>query len=107
MPKLIALAARRMLNHAGCCLVAILTALITVAVSANPALEGYANYAALAERVKQLDQSEIVAVTPLAKTAGGREIVLLTIGRGDAAKKPAIAIVGGVDASHGLDNQPS
>lgn len=68
--------------------------------SANPALEGYARYEALAERVKQLDQSDIVSVASLGKTAGGREILVLTIGRGEAASKPAIAIVGGVDASH-------
>lgn len=73
--------------------------------AANPALEGYANYAALAERVKRLDESDAVAVRSLGKTSGGREILLLTIGRGDAAKKPAIAIVGGVDASQVLGSE--
>lgn len=94
-----------MLNHAGRCLIAALVPLMVGAALANPALEGYANYVALAERVKQLDPSDVVAVRSLGKTAGGREILVLTIGRGDAAKKPAIAIVGGVDASHVLGSE--
>lgn len=72
---------------------------------ANPALEGYANYAALSERAKQLDAAEVVAVGSLGKTAGGREILLLTIGRGEAAKKPAICIVGAVDAAQVLGSE--
>lgn len=66
----------------------------------NPALEGYANYAALAERVKKLDQSDLAAVASLAKTAGDREIFVITLGTGDPSKKPAIAILDSGDANH-------
>jgi hypothetical protein len=87
-------------------LLPVLFALLCPALAlANPALEGYANYAALAERVKKLDESDVVAVSSLGKTTGGREILLLTLGRGEAAKKPAIAVVGGVDASHVLGSE--
>src|SRR5687767_8961265 len=72
---------------------------------ANPALEGYATYAALAERVKKLDESDLVSVESLGKSAGGRELLVLTIGRGDAARKPAIAVGGGLDASHALGSE--
>lgn len=65
---------------------------------ANPALEGYANYGRLTERVQKLDESDLIAVASLGKTSGGREIYLLTLSRGEAAKKPALAIVGGVDS---------
>lgn len=61
---------------------------------------GYADDAAFAEQVKELDKSELVATKSLAKTLGGRELWLLTIGSGEVDKKPAILIVGGVDASH-------
>ena len=79
---------------------AVMLCLAAGTLRANPALEGYANYATYAEQVRQLEESDLVAVSSLGKTAGGREILLLTIGRGDAAKKPAIAIVGGVDPAN-------
>src|SRR5687767_12858185 len=72
---------------------------------ANPALEGYATYAALADRVKKLDESDLASVESLGKSAGGRELLVLTIGRGDAARKPAIAVVGGLDANHALGSE--
>lgn len=82
---------------------ACLFSLLTVAANAahaNPALEGYANYEALAKQVAELDKSDLVAVVSLGKTLGGREIHLLTIGAGKPEDKPAILIVGSVEAAH-------
>ncbi len=67
---------------------------------ANPALEGYANYEALAQQVEQLAESDLVSVKSLGKTIGGRDVHLLTIGTGDVDTKPAILIVGNVHAPH-------
>ncbi len=67
--------------------------------AANPALTGYANYEAYAAAVKQLGEHDLVEVTTLAKTAGGREVYLLTIDKpGDQKQRPAILIVGSVFA---------
>ncbi len=71
---------------------------------ANPALEGYANHAALTERVQKLGDSDFAKVRSLGKTLGERDIWLITLGGGDVdqnhAKKPAILIVGNVVAEH-------
>jgi hypothetical protein len=43
----------------------------------------------------------------LTKTAGGKEIIVLSIGTGDRDTKPAIAILGGIDGSHLLGRELS
>jgi len=72
------------------------------AATANPALRGYANYAAYAAQVKALEGHDLVQVTSLAKTAGGRDVYLLTISKPpvDGAQRPAILITGNVFAPH-------
>lgn len=67
---------------------------------ANPALEGYSNANALRRRVAKLAKSNLVSVETLAKTAEGRRVDVLTIGRGKADAKPAVLIVGNVEAAH-------
>jgi hypothetical protein len=71
-----------------------------VPLSANPALKGYSNYAALADRVEKLAKSELVEVASLGRTLGGREVFVLTIGTAPADEKPAILVVGNVHAPH-------
>ncbi|MFN0021120.1 MAG: M14 family metallopeptidase [Pirellulaceae bacterium] len=66
----------------------------------NPALEGYANHEAYSAQVKELDASDLVAVSSLGKSIGGRDVWLLTVGSGKTEEKPAIAIVGNVQGSH-------
>ena len=70
------------------------------ALAQNPALEGYANHEAFSGRVKELDASDLVAVSSLGKSVGRRDVWLLTIGTGKTEEKPAIAIVGNVQGSH-------
>src|SRR5687767_6715669 len=64
------------------------------------ALEGYAQHEAFSAQVKELDAADLVAVSALGKSAGGRDVWLLTIGTGKTEDKPAIAIVGNVQGSH-------
>jgi len=70
------------------------------AIAADPPPAGYADDAAYAAQVKALDASELVTTKSLGKTLGGRDLWLLTIGSGEVDKKPAILVVGGVDAAH-------
>lgn len=72
--------------------------LLALPVKAQPALEGYLPYEAFAAEVNQLGESELVSVRSLGKTLGARDIFLLTIGEGDAEKKPALLIVGNTHA---------
>lgn len=66
----------------------------------NGALDGYANHAAYSAQVKDLDASDLVTVSSLGKSIGGRDVWLLTVGTGKTDGKPAIAIVGNVQGSH-------
>lgn len=66
----------------------------------SPALAGYRNHEAFSAAVKKLDDSELAEVTSLGKSAGGRDVWLITISQGKPEAKPAIAIVGNVQGSH-------
>ncbi len=87
-----------------------LAAILPQTAMAQPAIEGYADYAALSASLKALatavppgpKQSDDprVAVESLGRTLGGREIWLVQIARGKAEDKPAILIVGNVHAPH-------
>lgn len=69
-------------------------------VSANPALEGYANQAQFAEQVQQLDRFDHVQVRSLGKSIGGRDIWVLTLGFGEVDRRPAVAVIGNVHGPH-------
>ena len=70
------------------------------ALAQNGALEGYANHETYSAQVKELGGSDLVVVSSLGKSIGGRDVWLLTIGTGKTEDKPAIAIVGNVQGSH-------
>src|SRR5436190_1319107 len=78
----------------------VLVVLVRAACAQNPALDGYANHEAFSAQVKELDASDLVAVSSLGKSVGGRDVWLLTLGIGKTDDKPAIAIVGNVQGSH-------
>lgn len=75
---------------------------VTLCYGAALAQAGYSNRQRLAQRVAALAKShpQYVKTQSLAKTHGGSDIWLITIGSGQTDKKPAIAIVGGVDGKH-------
>ncbi|SKB34063.1 Zinc carboxypeptidase [Parapedobacter luteus] len=62
----------------------------------------YSNRQQLAQRVAALAKShpKYVKTQSLAKTAGGSDIWLITIGTGQTDQKPAVAVVGGVEGKH-------
>lgn len=70
------------------------------AAATDPALAGYANYQTLAQQVAQLARSEWVTQSSLGRTLGGREVFLLSIGTGRKDHKPALLVVGNVEAAH-------
>ena len=87
-------------GHAAFLLSFLLTAAICTPSRANPALEGCANDAQFKQRVARLAKSKLVKLDTLTKTAGGRSVIVLTIGTGSYNEKPAILLVGNVDAAH-------
>ncbi|MBC7948227.1 MAG: peptidase [Chitinophagaceae bacterium] len=68
---------------------------------------GYSNYSQQTSRINELakDRQGRVKVQSLTKTAGGKDIWLITIGKGNTASKPAIAVVGGTEGSHLLGTE--
>jgi hypothetical protein len=68
--------------------------------SAPPHLAGYLNHADFSAAVQELGRSELVEVKSLGKSAGGRDVWLVTIAQGKPETKPAIAIVGSLPGRH-------
>ena len=64
--------------------------------------QDYSNSARLAQRVKALAEKypQWVKSKSLTQTLGGKDIWMLTLGSGNTAQKPAIAVVGGVEGKH-------
>ena len=62
----------------------------------------YNNHAQLSARLKALSAKypALASVQSLGKSAEGRDLWLLTIGKGDNAKKPAILVVAGLEGVH-------
>ena len=62
----------------------------------------YGNHAQMTRRAQALRDKypDKVQIKSLGKTVGGYDIWLLTLGKGQASRHPAMAIVGGVDGRH-------
>ncbi len=62
----------------------------------------YNNHAQLSTRLKNLSSKYAAqaSVRSIGKSSGGRDLWLLTLGKGDATKKPAILVVAGLDGTH-------
>ncbi|GGG96686.1 hypothetical protein GCM10011416_13170 [Polaribacter pacificus] len=73
--------------------------LATVQLSAQT---DYSNYSKLSQKIKNLQRSysSSSSLKTLTRTVGGHEILALTLSKGDAKNKPAIAIVSGVDGRY-------
>jgi len=72
---------------------------------ADDTLAGYSNYQALRDEMGKLAGNDFVTLRSLGKTLEDRDILMLTLSIGDADKKPAIALVGNVDAGHLLGSE--
>ena len=86
-----------------CLFLASLTILVNTAYSQT----GYSNYAQQQARLNALSKNypSLIKLKSIATTQGGKEIWQLTIGTGSTDKKPAIAIVGGVEGNHLLGTE--
>ncbi|OYY14107.1 MAG: hypothetical protein B7Y69_12220, partial [Sphingobacteriia bacterium 35-40-8] len=69
--------------------------------------QDYSNNSRVSERINSLAKTypSLVKAKSLVKTLGGKDIWMLSIGSGNLAQKPAIAIVGGVEGSHLLGTE--
>ena len=70
------------------------------AAAAPVAIEGYSDFKSLTEQVQSLARPDLCTIRALAKSPGGREVWLVTIGKGQVDQKPAVLVVGNVDAGH-------
>ncbi len=77
------------------------TVFFVAALSAT-AQSSYSNYKQQTERISALAKTypQSAKLTSIGKTAGGKDIWMLTIANGNAETKPGIAIVGGVEGNH-------
>ncbi|MFW5708455.1 MAG: M14 family zinc carboxypeptidase, partial [Bacteroidota bacterium] len=70
-------------------------------------LNDYSDHQQMKENLEQLvrDHSDVASLQSLGRTAGDKDILLLTIGTGDTANKPALAVVGGISGDHLLGSE--
>ncbi len=62
--------------------------------------QSYADYESFRAAIERLSKSDTVSASTIAKSPGGRDVVLLTLGTGKVHEKPAIFVVGGVHGPH-------
>ena len=79
--------------------------LATAASAGEPAVPGYADYAAYQVAVKSIAKSKLATLESLGTTKGGRDVFLLTIGTGKTGEKPALLVVGNVHPPHLLGSE--
>ncbi|MEO6584034.1 MAG: M14 family metallopeptidase [Ferruginibacter sp.] len=77
---------------------------VTIAVSAQI---DYSNAASQTARLQAVvaKNTPFAKLASLGKTAGGKDIWMLTLGNGNTEAKPAIAIIGGVEGNHLLGTE--
>ncbi|MEO6315087.1 MAG: M14 family metallopeptidase [Chitinophagaceae bacterium] len=81
----------------------ITTALLALlATACMQAQSNYSNYAQQTTRINALAKAwpQLLKIKSIAKTTGGKDVWMLTIGTGNTETKPAIAVVGGVEGNH-------
>lgn len=73
----------------------------------NSARTDYSDHNQMEQKLKGLTQTypEMTDLRSLTKTVGGKDIWVLTLGTGEVAEKPAIAIVGGISGDHLLGSE--
>jgi len=86
---------------------ALLTITFCIGVIQLSAQTQYSNFKTMSQKIDALTKEfpSLCSSKSLIKTAGGKDIWVLTIGTGDKDNKPGIAIVGGVEGSHILGKE--
>lgn len=69
--------------------------------------EKYSGFGQLSEKINDLEKAypALCSVRSLTKTAGGKDVWLITVGTEDRDNKPAVAITGGVEGNYVLGRQ--
>jgi hypothetical protein len=81
----------------------LILSLIAIAFAAQVSVQAqYRNHAALVQRAEALSKEypALCSVKSLVKTAGNREIVVITVGSGEKDIKPGIAVIGGTEGNY-------
>jgi hypothetical protein len=67
----------------------------------------YSNFSAMSKKIEALNREypDLCSVKSLIRTAGGKDIWVLTIGTGNKDSKPGIAVFGGVEGTHVLGKE--
>jgi hypothetical protein len=83
------------------------TAFIGMASLILSAQNQYNTQSAIIQKAQALakDYPSLCSVKSLAKSFGGKDIIVLTIGFGDVDNKPGIAVIGGVEGNHNLGKE--
>lgn len=81
--------------------------MVCVLLGAGIQAQEYSNYTEQNKRLDALVKAypSLASLTSLTKTSGGKDIWLVTIGVGNAASKPAIAVIGGTEGNHLLGSE--
>ena len=76
-------------------------------VAFSMAQPGYSNFTQQSARLSALGKSypKLVTIKSIAKTAGGKDIWMMSIGSGNTETKPGIAVIGGVEGNHLLGTE--
>lgn len=77
--------------------------LISIALAAQVSAQvQYRNHSALLQRAEALSKEypALCSVKSLVKTAGNREVIVITIGSGEKDLKPGIAVIGGTEGNY-------
>ncbi len=80
-------------------LACLLTPLAATIAEQVGAIEGYANFETLRVQLERIARSPLAKLSTLGRTREGREVFLLTIGKGKVDNRPGILVLGGVDAT--------
>lgn len=85
-------------------LVALLSGLLSLLAAEA---QDYPNYQQQSNRIQALSRQypQLATVRSIVRTTGGKDIWMITIGSGNTATKPAIALVGGVEGNHLLGTE--
>ncbi len=81
----------------------LILSLLSIALAANvSAQDQYRNHSALVQRAEALakEYPALCSVKSLVKTAGDRQIVVITVGSGEKDLKPGIAVIGGTEGNY-------
>ena len=68
---------------------------------------GYSDYKTMSQKIEGLTKQypSMCAVKSIVKTAGAKDILVITIGTGNKDNKPGIAVLGGIEGSHLLGKE--